>query len=131
MGTNPINLGLRLVLEIAGLISLGWWGWNQADGVLRYVLALGVPLGAAVIWGTFAVPDDPSRSGKAPVAVPGLVRLILELAFFAAAAYALIATGARELGFVYIVAVIIHYLASYDRIEWLLKQKAFGRSTDA
>ena len=34
------------------------------------------------IRGVFAVPDDPSRSGSAPIAVPGLARLTLEAAVF-------------------------------------------------
>lgn len=85
MGSNPINLAVRFILEMAGLVALGWWGWNQADGILRFVLALGVAILAAVLWGALAVPDDPSRSGDARVSVPGIVRLLLELAFFGAA----------------------------------------------
>jgi hypothetical protein len=64
LGSNPINLAVRFILEIIGLVALGWWGWNQADGIARFALALGIPLLAAALWGTFAVPDDPSRSGN-------------------------------------------------------------------
>jgi len=89
MGSNPINLGVRLLLEIGALVGYGYWGWTVSDGVLRYLLALAIPLVAAVVWGTFAVLEDPSRSGKAPVPVSGLLRLIIELTFFALASYAL------------------------------------------
>lgn len=119
---NPINLAVRFILEIVGLIALGWWGWNQADGVLRFVLALGIPLLAAVLWGTFAVPDDPSRSGDARVPVPGIVRLLLELAFFALATWSLFAMDATTFGWIYGVAVLIHYVFSYDRVGWLVRQ---------
>jgi hypothetical protein len=78
---------------------------------------------AAGAWGTFAVPGDPSRSGKAPVPVPGIVRLILELAYFGAATWALFATGLATLGWAYGLAVILHYLASYDRVGWLLQKR--------
>jgi hypothetical protein len=122
MGSNPVNLAVRFLLEIAGLAALGWWGWSQGDGILRFVLALGIPILAAVLWGTFAVPDDPSRSGKAPVPVPGIVRLVLELAFFAAATWALFATGLTTLAWIYGVVVLIHYAVSYDRILWLVRQ---------
>ena len=82
MGSHPINLASPFLLEIAALLIFGLWGWGQSEGVLRFIFALGVPLLAAVLWGTFAVPDDPSRSGKAPIPIPGAIRLVLELAFF-------------------------------------------------
>ena len=122
MGSNPINLAVRFLLEIVGLVALGWWGWNQADGILRFGLALGIPFLAALLWGTFAVPDDPSRSGEARVPVPGIVRLLLELAFFAAATWSLFAMDATTLGWIYGIAVLIHYVISYDRIAWLVRQ---------
>ena len=122
MGSNPINLAVRFLLEIVGLVALGWWGWNQADGILQFVLALGIPFLAAVLWGTFAVPDDPSRSAEARVPVPGIVRLLLELAFFSAATWSLFAMDVTTLGWIYGIAVIILYLISYDRIAWLVRQ---------
>ena len=122
MGSNPINLGVRFVLEIGALAALAWWGRQQASGVWRYVLTIGIPLLAAIVWGTFAVPDDPSRSGEARVPVPGLVRLIIELAVFGLATWALFVTGATTLGWVFGVAVVVHYAISYDRVAWLVRQ---------
>ena len=122
MGSNPINLAVRLILELIGLVALGWWGWNQADGILRFVLAIGIPVLAATIWGTFAVPDDPSRSGRAPIPVPGVLRLLIELAFFAASTWALFAMGLTTLGWIYAVVTVVHYVVSYDRIAWLVRQ---------
>ena len=106
---------------------MGYQGWTRFGGLLheqplRSVLALGGPLLAAGLWYTFAVPDDPSRSGRAPVSVPGVVRLALELAFFALAAWALCHAGNPLLSMILAVEVIIHYVVSYDRIAWLLKQ---------
>jgi hypothetical protein len=86
------------------------------------VLAVGVPFAAAVLWATLAVPGDRSRSGTAPVPVPGWVRLLLELALFGAAAWALFDAGQPVLGWALTVAVGVHYLASYDRIAWLLRR---------
>lgn len=122
MGSNPINLAARFVLEMAGLVALGWWGWNQAEGIMRFLLALGIPFLAAVLWGTFAVPNDSSRSGKAPVPVPGIVRLLLEVAFFASATWALFTMDLTTPGWIYGLASLIHYLISYDRIAWLIRQ---------
>lgn len=123
MGSNPINLAVRFLLEIAALVAIGYWGWSQDDGLLRFVLAIGLPVLAAVLWVTFAVPDDPSRSGKAPVPVPGIIRLALELAFFGFAVWALYDVGLTTLSLILAIAVVVHYAVSYDRIVWLLRQK--------
>src|ERR1700733_6490223 len=86
MNTNPINLGVRFLLEIAMLIVLGYWGWHQSVGWAHYLAAVGIPLISAVLWGVFRIPNDPN---PAPVQVPGIVRLALELGLFGFAIWAL------------------------------------------
>ena len=120
MGSHPINLRLRFLLELAALLSFGIWGWKQTDGWFRFVLAVGTPIVMAAAWGIFAVPNDPSRSGKAPIVTPGVVRLLLELAFFAFAAWCLKEMEYTGTSIVYGILVIVHYIISYDRIGWLL-----------
>lgn len=124
MGSNPINLAIRLLLEMFALVIYGYWGWNASDSALRYLFVVALPLVAALLWGTFAVLDDPSRSGKAPVPVSGIIRLVLELAFFALAAYGLYSMGNENIAWIFAGVVLVHYLLSYDRIIWLLQQKA-------
>jgi len=89
MGSHPINLLVRFLLEIAALLSVGTWGWKQNDNWLRFALAIGLPIILAIIWGTFSVPNDPSRSGSAPIVTPGIIRLIIELGVFALATWSL------------------------------------------
>jgi hypothetical protein len=122
MAYHPLNLALRFLLELSTLASLGFWGLQTGNGFSAWLLMVAVPALAAVMWGTFAVPGDPSRSGKAPVPVPGPIRLALELAFFASAISALFQVGAPQLGWVMSVLVLLHYTLSYDRILWLLKK---------
>lgn len=123
MGSNPINLGFRFLLEMVALVNYGYWGWNFSNSALRYLLVLVLPLVAAIIWGTFTVLDDPSRSGKAPVPISGILRLILEIVFFILAAYALFSSGKESLTWIFAGAVLVHYLLSYDRIIWLIQHK--------
>ena len=122
MATHPINLALRFLLELAGVFALAWMGWHVGKGLYRYVLAIGFPLAAAVLWGVFAVPDDPSRSGEAVVIIPGVLRLVLEAAFFAAATWSFIVVGATTTGWIYAAVVIAHYVVSYERVAWLIQQ---------
>ena len=123
MGSQPINLAVRFLLEIAGLIAIGYWGWQQGEGFLSYILAIGLPVIAAIVWGTFAVPDDPSRSGNARVPIPGWLRLILELIFFGFAVWCLYDVGSQQIAIVLAIIVLVHYALSYDRVLWLIKQK--------
>jgi hypothetical protein len=122
VGSHPINLAVRFVLEVAGLCALAYWGWTQSDGMLRFVFALGIPAVAATLWGTFAVPNDPSRSGKSPVPVPGIVRLFLELAFFGIGVWALHDAGLESPSLIFAAVTVVHYVVSYDRIAWLVQQ---------
>jgi hypothetical protein len=122
MGSNPINLTVRFFLEITALMAMGFWGWNQSKGALRFMLAFGIPLIAAVIWGVFAVPNDPSRSGNAPIATAGILRLALELIFFSFAAWTLYSAGAIKGSWIFGIVTLIHYILSYDRLYWLIKQ---------
>jgi hypothetical protein len=119
---NLINLVFRFCLELNTLIVIGVWGWDTTNTWLRYVLAIGLPLLAATIWGVFNVPEDPSRSGRAPVVVPGVVRLMIEILFFATGAWAFYAIGLRSIGQVFIGLVIVHYVLSYNRLKWLIRQ---------
>ncbi len=119
MSSNPINLAVRFLLELSALASMGIWGWNKGEGILRFVLAIGIPLIAATIWGIFRVPNDPKN---ATVAIPGVLRLIYEVIFFGFAAWALFDLNFIGLGWTILILLILHYALSYDRITWLLKQ---------
>lgn len=122
MGQNPLNLALRFMMELAALAALGLWGWTRFDGLLRIIAVVGLPLIAATLWATFRVPGDASSSGQAPVPVPGIARLLFELALFALAVAALYDAGYQTPAWILGVVTLIHYLLSYDRVAWLLEQ---------
>lgn len=123
MGSHPLNLALRFLLEVAALVAIGYWGFDQHSGIWRFVVGIGGPVIAAVIWGTFAVPDDPSRSGRAPVPIPGVLRLVLELSLFGFAVWALYDAGSPILALVLASITIAHYALSYDRVAWLFRHQ--------
>ena len=100
---------------------MGIWGWKQSDNWLRFGLAFGIPALAALFWGLFAVPDDPSRSGSAPIPVPGFIRLALEFAFFILSIWMLYDLQYVRLSWILGGTVTIHYAISYDRVLWLIK----------
>jgi len=121
MSQNPINLAVRFILEIIALVALGAWAKAKFPGALGFVLMIVIPLLAATAWGTFNVKGDPSRSGKAPVPVPGIVRLLLELSIFGSATWALFTINPTY-GWIFGIVALLHYILSYDRIIWLLER---------
>jgi hypothetical protein len=106
-----VNDGPWFLLELAALAALGYWGWTTADGSLRFVLAVGLPLVAALLWGVFRVPGDP---GPAPVPVP--VRLLLEATLFGAAV-GLLALAGQPLAAGVLAALLVgHYVTARERV---------------
>ena len=82
-----LNAALRFLLELCALVALGYGGYEAGGGTtVRVVLATGLPLAAAVLWGTFVAP-------KAPVHPPAAIRLALEILVLGGGAAALAAAG--------------------------------------
>lgn len=116
---GAVNLGLRFLLEIAGLVAIGYWGFQRGDGVFRWVLMLLPPVVIATIWGMFRVPGD---GGDPVVTIPGALRLTFELIVFFLAVLGLYASGQRPLALVLLIIVVGHYIADWERVRWLLRQ---------
>ena len=123
MSKHPLNLVLRFLLEVTALVSIGYWGWHQFSGTLSFVVAFLFPVLAAVVWGVFAVRNDPTRSGKTVINTPGYLRLVLELAVFGFGSWGLYDSGVKDFSVILLLLVVVHYAISYDRVFWLLKQK--------
>ena len=115
------NLGLRFGLELAALAGLGAGAWSLTSGAVRWVAVIAVPVVAAIVWGVFNVLDDPSRSGAAPIEVPGWTRLAIELFILGGGAVAVAVAGKRTLALVFAFVIAAHYAASWSRIEWLIR----------
>lgn len=122
MATHPLNLVLRFILEMTALFIVGLWSWNQTEGFMQFVLAIGAPAILAIIWGVFAVKDDPTRSGKTVVPTAGFMRLIIELGIFGFSVWAIFSLGYKMLSIILLTFVVIHYISSFDRVIWLVKK---------
>jgi hypothetical protein len=117
-----INLVIRFFLEMLALGIFAYWGRQQAEGLMGFMIALFIPLFAAGLWSTFAVLDDPSRSGKAPVPVSGKTRIGVELAFWLLSALALFNTEYSDFGSLYLFFIVLNNILLRERNSWLWKQ---------
>lgn len=122
-GTPGVFQGVRFLLEIAGWVGFGIWGWHLGGGgVIGAVLATGFVVATMAIWGVFRVRHDPPGKTDQPVVVPGWVRLAIEIGFFALAAYGMWIGWSRVAAETLLTAVGLLYLITLDRQKWLLRQ---------
>lgn len=121
---SALHLGIRFLLELALVVGVAYWGWRAADGGARGILLAMLGVGIfATIWGVFGTPGDPSR-GRSPVAVPGWVRLLLELALIGVAAYGVWTSWSRAAAETLLTALALHYAVTWERSRWLLRAPA-------
>ncbi len=117
MSSNPINLGLRFLLELAGLAAMAYWGWTQHEALAQILWCVGLPLIAAAFWGIFRTSVDPQ---KPPVEIPGPLRLVFEAIYFGGAVLLLNAAQQPTLALILGVIIVLHYALSYDRVRSML-----------
>lgn len=108
-------LGVRFLLEVVLLVVLGWTGLRLGDGPVGVVLSLALPLAAAVVWGLVV-------STKARLAVPSLVRVVVEVALFALAGTALAWLTRPAFG----VALVVADLAVIAALAWTARGTGSG-----
>jgi Protein of unknown function (DUF2568) len=86
------NLALRFALELCALGALGYWGAKTGyRSFAKIGLAIAAPLVAAVAWVLFVAPNATLDAGP-------VVRLVVELLVFGAAAAGLVSLGRTGLG---------------------------------
>ncbi|HEX6541859.1 MAG TPA: YrdB family protein [Ktedonobacterales bacterium] len=101
-----INLGVAFLLELGTLVALGYWGFTTGPNtLLKFVLGLGAPALAAIVWAIFGAPKS-SRH------VQGAAYLLLQAIFFGSAALALIAAGQRGVGIAFALIALINSAAA-------------------
>jgi hypothetical protein len=103
-----LNEVLALVLELAALAILCWWGFATGTGVTAFAPGIGAPLVAAVIWGLFAAP-------KARFSLPRPAVVAVKVLVFGAAAVALAALDQPVPAVVFAVIVVVNLIVEQRR----------------
>lgn len=101
------NLALRFILELCGLVAVGYWGFLAiGSGLKKFTLGIGSPLLIAVIWGMFGSP-------KALVKLSTHWHLLLEIVIFGLPAIALYVTGNKRLALIYGLLVVFNRMMMF------------------
>ena len=101
------NVALRFLLELCVLAALCDWGFQTGSGlIVKIGLGIGVPLLAALIWGTFGAPN-------APMQVHDPLHLVLEVVVFGSAVVALYAAGHPSLAWALAFVVVLNRALIY------------------
>ena len=96
------NLALALFLEIAMLVALGYAGWAATDiQWLRYLLLIGWPALAIVLWAIWAAP----KSGRR---LPAPALLVFKAAIFGVTTFLLWAAGTTSAALLFGALAAIH-----------------------
>jgi Protein of unknown function (DUF2568) len=107
---KAVNDGVRFLLELCALAAVAYWGWRTGGStVSRLLLAGGCVILIAVVWGVFRSESD------AVVEVPTAVRIVIEIAVFAAATAALAAVGCPRLAVAFAIVAAINEILNYTR----------------
>ena len=96
------NLGLRFLLELAGVGALGYWGYASGGvGVVRLVAGIAAPFLLIVVWGMLLAPKARSPLTRRQRTLAGTV--ILEMS-----AAALMAVGATAIGIAFGAIILLN-----------------------
>lgn len=102
-----LNLALSFLLELAMLVAYGYWGFNTGDSaIIHWILGLGVPLVAIIIWSIFNAPMSKRRLPRTP-------RTILEVVMFSLGALALAVSGQTTWAIIFAVLIVINQILLY------------------
>ena len=112
------------MLEIVGLIGIGRLGWHLGTSTAwsLSLSALFVALSSAV-WALVRTPGFVPGGGKPTIAVPGLVRVVIEIGFYAIATVGLWISGWHIAAIVYGAGVVLVAWALRDRLAGLLANR--------
>jgi hypothetical protein len=88
-----VNLALRFFLELAALAALGFWGFHEHSGAAAWLLGIGAPLAAAVLWGAVVAPKRAFQVGQPGRLAGEVVVVVAAVAALAAADQAALAAA--------------------------------------
>jgi len=109
---ESLNIALAFGLELAMLAAFAFFGFKSVDHtVLRWLVALALPLAVAALWGVLLAP-------KAAHRLPMVPGVLLSLGLFLLAAFALSRAGQPVLAWIMAAAALLHAVLALVWHQW-------------
>jgi hypothetical protein len=109
------------LIEVVGLIGIGRRGWDLGGSTgTRLMLAAAFVLVASGVWTLFRTRGFVPSGGEPVVAIPGPVRVLIEVGFYVFGAWGLWVSGWEVAAVVFAISVVIVIIALRDRYARLL-----------
>jgi hypothetical protein len=105
------NLALKFGVELAAIVSLGYWGASLGGSLLPVVMMVLAPAAMIALWGRFAAPRARRR-------LPRRTRIPFELTLLLLAAGALLAAGEGAWAAILAAAVVVNALLLTAFGQW-------------
>ncbi len=107
-----LNATLAFLLELAMIAALGYWGYQSADSVLlKWLLTIGLPVVAIIMWARYFAPNSPRRLAI----MPGV---LLSLGLFLLAAVALYSAHQPAAAMVLAVSALVNRIFVLAWRQW-------------
>ncbi len=107
-----INAGLAFLLELAMLLALGYWGfYGDKSELAKWLLGIGLPLLAAVVWGLLLAP-------RAVYRLNSMSGNLLSLILFLLAATALLYTQHPVLAIIFALTALVNRVLILRWQQW-------------
>jgi hypothetical protein len=118
--SRVIDRLIRALLGLAVATGLAWGLWMLGGGGAGAgVMGSFAGVATIAVWLVFETPGDPGRGWFGRVAVPGLLRLVGELALLGLAATAIWLGGSRAASETLLTVAGLHIFLSWERVAWL------------
>ena len=99
-----VNLAVAFFLETAMMVSFGYFGYYYPQNIMiKYVLVIGLPLSATILWGLLAAPKSKYR-------LPKLPRTIFALTLYGTSVFLLHTAGQTLLAAVFAIFMVFNQL---------------------
>ena len=105
---RAINAGIAFALELAMLAAFAYWGYGVGEGtIIRWALAIGLPLVAIVLWSLLFAPRAQKRLPLVPGALCSLGLFLLAAVALFVSDQAALAIGMASVAIVNRVLVLV------------------------
>lgn len=104
---KALNLAAAFLLEVVLLVAFCYWGFHAShSSTLQWLLGIGAPVGAIILWSVLAAPKSDHRLSRSPLAV-------FRVAIFTLAAACLFSVHEKTVAIIFEIISVLNIVLLY------------------